>query len=325
MSELRDARLQRALESAPDAHQLPRPGTRVAISHAARKALASADAPAASWWRRLWLDSGQPRMPWNAAFASVLLASLVTLLWREQESAVPVDAPSAAPAPALPAPSPPTDAVPAPTRDTRKAPAAQPREARHAPAATTASRGRSEESAGALSDAERAPLAKSAPLPRTEALRRGEAADGQASGKNSLAAPARVSVAPSAPAASLAQKSVAAEPTPVPTGLPEWALVRIEIDGHSLELPRERAQRLAQLLNSIAVVPPRPETLEGAVTARLEMLRDGGTVAVLELAQPQVRWVLGPYPGAGRGLTSWPDPTDLQALREELMRLVQGR
>lgn len=83
---LRDARLARALEHAPDAHLRPDPATRAAVLGAARKAVepAGQTAPAQGGWRA-WLGlnhGGRTRMPWNAAFATILIAGFATLLWR---------------------------------------------------------------------------------------------------------------------------------------------------------------------------------------------------------------------------------------------------
>lgn len=83
---LRDARLTRALEHAPDAHLRPDPASRAAVLAAARKAVEPVEqvTPAPGGWRA-WLGlnrGGRHRMPWNAAFATILVAGFVTLLWR---------------------------------------------------------------------------------------------------------------------------------------------------------------------------------------------------------------------------------------------------
>ncbi|WP_423459535.1 hypothetical protein [Ottowia sp. VDI28] len=86
LTTLRDARLTRALEHAPDAHLRPDPAARAAVLAAARKAVGPVEpvTPAPGGWRA-WLGlnrGGRHRMPWNAAFATVLVAGFVTLLWR---------------------------------------------------------------------------------------------------------------------------------------------------------------------------------------------------------------------------------------------------
>jgi hypothetical protein len=87
MTELRDARLQRALDHAPDSHMTPDARTRAAIRAMAGKEVAGPDvaAVAAPWWKRLAGGTGSGRMPWNAVLGSVLLAGLVTVIWRNEE------------------------------------------------------------------------------------------------------------------------------------------------------------------------------------------------------------------------------------------------
>lgn len=89
--DLHDPRLRRALDHAPDRDAMPAAHTREAILKMAHN-LAAASAPATSrpaetapWWRRLF-GGGSPRsrMPWNAAFATVLVATFVTVLWHRE-------------------------------------------------------------------------------------------------------------------------------------------------------------------------------------------------------------------------------------------------
>ncbi|WP_395350106.1 hypothetical protein [Variovorax sp. UC122_21] len=89
--DLRDARLRRALAHAPDNEALPEARTREAIlkmAHnlAAPTPPAAANAPAAQpWWRRLFGGGeARARMPWNAAFATLLVVGFVTVLWRQE-------------------------------------------------------------------------------------------------------------------------------------------------------------------------------------------------------------------------------------------------
>ena len=106
MTDLRDARFKRALDHAPDAELRPDPATRQAIRSMATRALETrasgtvSKAAPSTWWRRAWHgwihpSAGASPMPWNAALATVLLASLVTVLWYEQPvpQAIPDDAP----------------------------------------------------------------------------------------------------------------------------------------------------------------------------------------------------------------------------------------
>ena len=110
MTDLRDARLKRALDHAPDAALRPSEATRNAIKSVASGANLTVSpvpvkgAPQESVWRRVgrWWRGTPARsshMPWNAALATVVLASLVTLMWFEQP--VPPALPDEAPAPAV--------------------------------------------------------------------------------------------------------------------------------------------------------------------------------------------------------------------------------
>ena len=140
---LRDPALRRALDHAPDSDALPDPRTRDAIRKMAHNlASVPAAAPAAEdnksaapWWRRLFGGGGgsHARMPWNAAFATVLLATFVTVLWHREPvpdarldgearvASAPATAPEAAPSAA---------AVPGPTAAPAPAPAAAPAQPR---------------------------------------------------------------------------------------------------------------------------------------------------------------------------------------------------
>ena len=120
MTELRDARLKQALDHAPDAHMTVDERTRAAILAMAGKEVAApaATAVAVSRWKRWFGGSGSDRMPWNAALATVLLATLVTVIWRNEE--VPgartgdqpiADAPVKAPAASSPVVGPASDAA----------------------------------------------------------------------------------------------------------------------------------------------------------------------------------------------------------------------
>ena len=90
---LRDARLSQALQHMPDAHMQASSHARLVVRHAAQEALgkaktsatsANADAVGKRWWHAI-LGTAQNRRPWNAAFASVMIASFVTLLWQGKE------------------------------------------------------------------------------------------------------------------------------------------------------------------------------------------------------------------------------------------------
>lgn len=118
MTELRDARLRKALHEAPDAHVQPPQRTRDAILQAAHSAVLPG-------WRSWWRKTGDRRLPWGAALATVAVATLITVMWEGRE--IPAGRREAAPdLPASPPAAPPArdaasqpaesavDAVPAP-------------------------------------------------------------------------------------------------------------------------------------------------------------------------------------------------------------------
>lgn len=232
MSDLRDARLRRALESAPDAHMQPDARTRAAILSAARGAGSAAAGPL-PWWRGLWAATGQ-RGPWNAAFASVLVAGLVTLLWYDREvpdarpdtatvasarpsapteasarPSAPLPAPAAEGAPqARPAPAP-ADA-PAPVRRESKAQAQPPRTAA-APSPSPIARAPEADSAGSNRAAD-AVMAEQAAR-QSQARERQDLAKAAPPPALADASPSFSAAAPAAPPAAVAQ---AAPPAAAP-------------------------------------------------------------------------------------------------------------
>jgi hypothetical protein len=132
---LRDPVLRRALDHAPDHDALPDPRTRDAIrkmAHNLATVPATPPVAPAPWWRRL-LGGGEThaRMPWNAAFATVLVATFVTVLWHREpvpdarldgEAGVGSAPPAAsAPAPAAVPPAPAPAPTPAPAQPATEA------------------------------------------------------------------------------------------------------------------------------------------------------------------------------------------------------------
>ena len=78
MTELRDARLRKAMEEAPDAQLRPHARTREAIRAAAQQAVQPA-------WRRWWPRTRVPATQWAGAFATLVLATLVIVLWEGRD------------------------------------------------------------------------------------------------------------------------------------------------------------------------------------------------------------------------------------------------
>ena len=118
-TDLRDARLHQALAHAPDRDALPAPGTRNTIKNIANNVIETRAGDRFDtqipWWKALWEKTGRAGRgghasgPWNAAFATLLLGGIITLIWQGQE--VPVAVPDQRPAgqrvpdAALPAPA----------------------------------------------------------------------------------------------------------------------------------------------------------------------------------------------------------------------------
>ena len=95
MTDFRDPRLHEALKAAPDDALRPAPQTRDAILAQAHAAVAAPPFYVRGWRQAMALLGGSGR-PWNAAFATLLVAGFVTVLWQGRE--VP---PAAEPAPAV--------------------------------------------------------------------------------------------------------------------------------------------------------------------------------------------------------------------------------
>ncbi|WP_213957368.1 hypothetical protein [Variovorax sp. dw_954] len=132
--DLPDPALRRALENAPDHAAVPGFHLRRTIRQMAHEAVGPSDAEVTesldrSWWRQL-LGLGAPaksRGPWRAAFATVLVAVLVGVLWQRQpvpgpqlDSQAPTAPSLSTVAPATPA----APAAPAAAKDEPSAPAA---------------------------------------------------------------------------------------------------------------------------------------------------------------------------------------------------------
>lgn len=305
MSDLRDARFQRALEAAPDAAAQPGDVARRAIRNAAHAAIAPCGGR--SWLRRWWAGAGRRSRPWNAAFASVLLASLVTVLWYDREipDATPqmgsMDAPATTPSTSVASPAP----APVPAAEPAPKAAARGRLAIPAPTPLPEEAPRREVVPEPLLERPAPPpLAKTAPA-QTDELRRSDIANERS------AAPAFAPPPPMAGAAPTAAARMQAAPA--------WTHLRIEIEGRQSDVPREQATRLAELLRAMDGLPRTADPLPGAVVARVEILSAGELQTVLELAPPRVRF------SGQRGVaptTVQPDPTQLQALQAELTRLT---
>lgn len=311
MTELRDARLRRAMDEAPDASLRPPERTRAAILAAAHGAVQPA-------WRRWWPAGGQGRTPWTAAFATVLLAGFITLMWQGREipgakeevagadrqapavapapAPAPVVVPEAAPAAPAAAPAPPPPAAQAPPRERQRAARDErvleaKREQAQRRAEQPAAAARRAEVAQAPADAA-APAAPSAPpapppppsmadlmrpAPEPESL-----AKSQSAPSAGAVAPQR---APAPPAAAAAPSLRAAAPGVA------WSQVRIEADGRSVVVPRAQAGRLASLVARMLQAGVDEAVASGPASLRLELALGEQATGVLEKVGEQWRWL----------------------------------
>ena len=350
---LRDARLARALEHAPDTLEPAQPAAamRDAILRAAHAAVETPQAhPVATrgrgWragvagvWGRLM---GTGRMPWNAALATVLLAGFITLLWRDEPvPSAQTDPPIAASPPRADQPTqvaaesarsadsagPAADSTakqktqePSANRDV--APAAKPERARRSQegSAPLIMEMPPVATAPPMAAAPPAPAAPAAPAPALPAAEMAQAAP-----------PAQASAPSIAPERAMSQeKSLAARRSAAVAaagGVPEdWTELR-GADGVAVarggtgELPR-----LLESLRAEAAAPDaradslaRAEGEAAAPVVRVDLLRAGQLLGSLELAGR--RWRFIPPPGGGAASQGVLAEAEAQALRAAMQRL----
>ena len=350
---LRDARLARALEHAPDTLEPAQPAAamRDAILRAAHAAVETPQAHPVATRGRDWRAGvagvwghlmGTGRMPWNAALATVLLASFITLLWRDEPvPSAQTDPPIAASPPRADQPTqvaaesarsadsagPAADSTakqktqePSANRDV--APAAKPERARRSqegsaplimempPVAT----------APPMAAAPPAPAAPAAPAPALPAAEMAQAAP-----------PAQASAPSIAPERAMPQeKSLAARrlaAVAAAGGVPQdWTELR-GADGVAVarggtgELPR-----LLESLRAEAAAPDaradglaRAEGEAAAPVVRVDLLRAGQLLGSLELAGR--RWRFTPQPGSGAASQGVLAEAEAHALRAAMQRL----
>jgi hypothetical protein len=353
MSELRDARLKRALDEAPDASLQPLPRTRDAIRAAAHGAVLPG-------WKRWWAGAGGPR-PWHAAFATVLLAGLITLMWQGEEvpgakqpAADPPIPAAKAPAPALaPEPvrpqAPPTS--PAPVQEKKsatkdetvaQAPADLARKVPAAPAPATPLP-EAPPPAAAPAPVPTAPLAKTQPEPqlesRSEPARQREA---PAAGVAQPIAPAPAAPPPvmaEAPAAApqaapraqadtsslraAAPAAAARRPAAAQTAAwDDWSQVRIRGAQRTLLVERAQAARLAELIARMVRSEGLVAAARGPAILSLELLQGEQPIGTLETDGAQWRW--RPEQAAGPTARDFnADAALAAALRQEAERLLR--
>ena len=302
MTELRDARLKRALQSAPDESTGPSEATRRSIREAARRAVAK---PAAMpWWRRWWGEP-QTRMPWNAACATVLLAVLVGAPWHGQEvpdatseraEPVPAAPPPAAssPAPAAVETAPPPAPATKPSKPAvhvskpmqSKAAPPQPQPTQPPPASPSAELAKQAAPDLQRSSVEQRSLAASATGASRAAAAKMEArvATAPAPAPTLPSAPVAAPAPPAAPAAAVAQGTRGTF-----QALPAWTDLRIVAGARTVVVPRAQAPELAAAIQRMLASAESAGPIASLPDLRIELLRDGQEVTVIELTLEQVR------------------------------------
>ncbi|MBT2321811.1 hypothetical protein J7E62_05480 [Variovorax paradoxus] len=353
--DLQDDALRRALAHAPDHTAAPHWRLRKAILERAHDAVAlgslaqPSEPQARPWWQRLAGLGGGSRRPWNAAFATVLVATLVTVLWQREpvprarpdgEARVAGQAPSAPePSSAAPAPAPARESPAEPPL-----PAAGPRQLPElaTPVPPAPARGQADEAAESKKkEARLAPVPPPVPAaPSTDAAARSEPRDAlaarsrreeEAASKQPYAPPASPPAGLTAPgeatgaarAARPASPSVRTEATEPPTfaALSQWNRITIaQRGGASRSLSRAEALDLNALLGSAAISAVGAQPLAATPEWRISLERNGEVLAVFEVARRQVRWREGRAPPA----TGVPSTPALAALNEALRNAVQA-
>lgn len=356
-----DAALRRALGHAPDHAAAPDWRLRKAILQQAHEAVAPSsgslleESNGSPWWKRLGGGKARgSRMPWNAAFATVLIAGLATVLWQrepvpgarpdgEAQVAAPPPAPSVPAerriaAPAAPAPqavSPPASLpIPVPGLAPVPPPPLEPQPEREPALSIVLDPPPPPEPVRPQPD-EAAP-----PPPRPgeagerrakQALAARTARDEEAAARQRMSPPPSppATVASQGDAAAPARAARAPAPTPAvrtadtepPTfaALSQWNRITIaQRGGATRSLSRAEAADLNALLGSAAISAVRGDPLAGTPEWRITLERNSDVLAVLEVARSQVRWREGREPPA----TGAPSAAALAALRNALLDAV---
>lgn len=253
-----DPHLQAALRHAPDAGVEAPPEIAARVLAEARRAVAAP--PARRWWARWWPAAGTGWMP-QGAFATLLLAGLIALLWRDDRPGPTVEPGPVAqsPGPELGrAAAPATAEVAAVASAPMAAPAAPPQDraaARaRAPAAAQSDAGREATRLSKAADAAQAARAADAAQP-VQTTRAEQAAKSEQTERRLEAAPtpAPPPPAPPPPAPPPAPPAPPAPPPPAVAMAPAPAGPAMEAAS-----PPPRAAPAAAALNRMALAAPGP-------------------------------------------------------------------
>ena len=324
---LQDEALHKALAQAPDRALLPDWRIRQAILEHAHDAvsaseelLAASRAPA-SWWSLAWWREKvgvTSSLPWNAAFATVLLGVLITLIWRRE----PIPAPQLDERPVASAPAPlakeeerkrearqtQLQERPAPAQDSTRAQAPAVVAPPAAPPVLALPPAAAPESAPAPAPTpapvEPAPKPAASPPAAAESLAR------------QRAAPA------TAPKAAASGARTDATPPPDFASLGRWTELRIaNVSGAVRTVPRADAGELSLLLSSAAIMAVGAQPMRAVPEWRVALERKGSVLAVLEVGRNQVRWTEGAAPPA----TGTPPIEAVEALRAALRQATKPK
>ena len=329
---LQDEALHKALAQAPDRALLPDWRIRQAILEHAHDAvsaseelLAASRAPA-SWWSLAWWREKvgvTSSLPWNAAFATVLLGVLITLIWRRE----PIPAPQLDERPVASAPAPlakeeerkrearqtQLQERPAPAQDSTRAQAPAVVAPPAAPPVLALPPAAAPEPAPAPAPA---PAAAPAPAPTpapVEQAPKPAAAPPQAA--ESLARQRAAPAVVPAPKAAASGARTDATPPPDFASLGRWTELRIaNVSGDVRMVPRADAGELSLLLSSAAIMAVGAQPMRAVPEWRVALERKGNVLAVLEVGRSQVRWTEGGAPPA----TGTPPIEAVEALRAAL-------
>ncbi|NVO07310.1 MAG: hypothetical protein HXX19_15950 [Rhodoferax sp.] len=360
MTELRDARFKKALETAPDADARPAPAVSQAIMAAARRALPAPPAPAKSqaWWQRLWQRTGSPRAPWGAAFASLLLAVLVTVMWvhepipdarpiapsapplaspaKPQAPEAPATAPTPAPAPG-PAPAPLRKAAPAPApaavtqsaAEPPAAPATPPAPATVAPAGSAGDRMASGAASPAPSPLMKdtspgqvpSPMAEAAPSPGPRERQERADAAAESARTKSLATPAPMPRAAATASNLSAAPQSAGNADAAAREVKGWTRVEISIEAHSGSANQPAAQELINRVQALlrqGAPEPAVALPDSEPLLRLGIRSQSAPLASLSLWATVLRWQREGQPEVRRAVQADEVQALLQLARQAL-------
>ena len=347
-----DPLLRRALDHAPDHGAVPdfRIGKRIrrmaheAVAPEAAQDLLPMLPDGQPWWRRmLFGSSGRGHMPWNAAFATVIVGVLVTVLWQREpvpgpqlDSQAPARERERAPAhaPAAPAPAPEQRAETSTARPDEEPRIALPPTVPEAPVLPGPPTPPVVPSLPFQLELPPAPRAQAAPPAAARKSEQAERLADEAANKRvpqvrpsaelpvpvaPAAAPQISEVAPAA-AAGAPGKSVAdVPPQPTFAALSQWTRMTITSPGgESRSLSRAEAREIGALLGSAAITAVSPQPLRSKVDWRVTLERDGKPLARFEMAGGEVRWREDGLPPS----TGLPPEGALDGLRDALREAV---